>query len=176
MNQDNGIIIRTTKLTETSLIVTFITETHGLIKAVAKGARRPKSPFRGKIDLFFQADICWRTSKNTELHTLTEISNIEYKETLRKKYTSTSLAAYFCKLLETLCEPDIPAEGFHDLLSRALNYLCEQPANMNALNHFEKQACQLLGIYNPYKSSKNQLLSVISHFPKLRQTCISELS
>jgi hypothetical protein len=44
-----AIAIRLTRLTETSLIVHWFTEGHGLIKTVAKGARSPKSAFAGKL-------------------------------------------------------------------------------------------------------------------------------
>jgi DNA repair protein RecO (recombination protein O) len=52
MDKAHGIVIRLTKLTETSLIVHWCTREAGLLKTVAKGARRPKSPFAGKLDLF----------------------------------------------------------------------------------------------------------------------------
>ena len=50
----HGIILRTRPLTETSLIVHWLTADHGRLSTVAKGAKRPKSPFRGKLDLFFE--------------------------------------------------------------------------------------------------------------------------
>ena len=52
-----AILLRRIKLTESSLIVTWFTEAHGKLKTVAKGARRPRSPFAGRLDLFFAAEI-----------------------------------------------------------------------------------------------------------------------
>jgi len=43
-----GLVLRVYPLTETSLIVRWLTRELGRISTVAKGARRPKSPFRGK--------------------------------------------------------------------------------------------------------------------------------
>ena len=51
-----GIILRTRPLTETSVIVNWLTPDFGRISTVAKGARRPKSQFAGKLDLFYLAD------------------------------------------------------------------------------------------------------------------------
>ena len=48
-----GTLIRRSPLTETSLIVHWCTHDHGIVKTVAKGARRPKSLFAGKLDLFY---------------------------------------------------------------------------------------------------------------------------
>ena len=47
-----GIVLRKQPVTESSLIVTWFTREHGKLKTLAKGARRPKGPFQGKIDLF----------------------------------------------------------------------------------------------------------------------------
>ena len=55
MNKCQGTIIRRIPLTESSMIVTWCTKDHGLLKTVAKGARRPKSQFSGKLDLFYEA-------------------------------------------------------------------------------------------------------------------------
>ena len=45
MDEDvNGIILRVRPLTETSLIVHWLTTEHGHFGTVAKGARRAKSP------------------------------------------------------------------------------------------------------------------------------------
>ena len=58
-----GIILRTRPLTETSLIVHWLTPNFGRIATVAKGARRPKSPFAGKLDLFYVADFSFSRSR-----------------------------------------------------------------------------------------------------------------
>ncbi|MCX6892658.1 MAG: recombination protein O N-terminal domain-containing protein, partial [Verrucomicrobia bacterium] len=51
-----GVVLRTRRLTETSLIIHWLTPGLGRLATVAKGALRPKSPFRGKLDLFYRAD------------------------------------------------------------------------------------------------------------------------
>ena len=57
METTAAILLRKRKLSDTSLIVSWCTESLGCIQTVAKGARRPKSPFAGKLDLFFEAEI-----------------------------------------------------------------------------------------------------------------------
>jgi len=65
-----GLILRLRPLTETSLIVNWLTAEGGRIATVAKGARRPKSPFRGKLDLFYEADFSLLRSRRSDLHIL----------------------------------------------------------------------------------------------------------
>ncbi len=48
--RSEGIVIRLHPLGDTSLIVHWLTPEHGRLATVAKGARGPKSVFRGKLD------------------------------------------------------------------------------------------------------------------------------
>ncbi|PYT36826.1 MAG: DNA repair protein RecO, partial [Acidobacteria bacterium] len=73
METTAAILLRKRKLSDTSLIVSWCTESFGCIQTVAKGARRPKSPFSGKLDLFFEAEISIVRSRKSDLHTLTEV-------------------------------------------------------------------------------------------------------
>src|SRR5437867_12453130 len=68
-----GILLRKRKLSDTSLIVSWCTNSLGIIQTVARGARRPRSPFRGQLDLFFEAELSIATSRRSNLHTLREV-------------------------------------------------------------------------------------------------------
>src|SRR5918996_3333774 len=89
-----GIILRTRPLTETSLIVQWLTPDAGRIATVAKGARRPKSPFRGKLDLFYEADFSFARSRKSELHTLREVVLRETHSELREDLGWIQQASY----------------------------------------------------------------------------------
>jgi hypothetical protein len=65
--QTGGIILRTRPLTETSLIVHWLTPEFGRMATVAKGARRAKSPFRGKLDLS-EADFSFVAAAGPSAH------------------------------------------------------------------------------------------------------------
>jgi len=170
--------MRRTLLTDTSLIVTWMTEAHGKIKTVAKGARRMKSPFAGKLDLFFHAEITFYRSKKSELHVLREVVLREPFEGLRKSYLRTQLAAYFVELIDLVTEPEHPAPELYELLLRALTYLANGEPDKRALLHFENELARLLGIqgqqseitaavaigraYNDLPSSRPALLKRLS--------------
>jgi DNA repair protein RecO (recombination protein O) len=141
-----AILLRKTKLTETSLIVTWFTVAQGKIKTVAKGARQPKSRFAGLLDLFFDCEIQFARSQRSELHQLREVALREPHEALRLDYPRVALASYFVELIELVTEPDHPAPELYDLLQRALGFLNTQPASRRALLHFENELTRLLGI------------------------------
>jgi len=141
-----AILLRKTKLTETSLIITWLTEAHGRLKTVAKGARQPKSRFSGVLDLFFECEIQFARSRRSELHILREASLLEPHEGLRLDYTRVALASYFVELIELVTEPDHPSPELFDLLKRGLGFLNTHPAEARALLHFETELVRLLGI------------------------------
>src|SRR6185503_5652051 len=107
----SGIILRTRPLTETSLIVQWLTPDLGRIATVAKGARRPKSPFRGKLDLFYQADFTFLRSRRSQLHLLREVTLREAHVALRQDVPMLQRAAYAVQLLERWTETDTPLPG-----------------------------------------------------------------
>lgn len=141
-----AILIRTTRLTDTSLIVHWFTEGEGLVKTVAKGALRPRSPFAGKLDLFFSGEIGVARARKGELHILREVSISHWREGLRRKYDSTLMAGYFCQLVEASVEPGHADAGMHDLLRRGLDHLDSEEPSLRAMLHFERQLAELLGV------------------------------
>lgn len=52
-----GIVLRALKLGEADRIVTFYTQSHGRVRAVAKGVRKSRSRFGGRLDAFTHVDL-----------------------------------------------------------------------------------------------------------------------
>ena len=172
MDHSSGIIIRLTKLTETSLIVHWCTKQDGLVKTVAKGARRPKSSFAGKLDLFFHGELSWVRSRKGELHTLREVAITDYGENLRKKYTDVLVASYFGELFSHVVEPDHPVPELYDLLRRGIVYLGENGANLRGLMHYESEMARLLGVAHERTNAKMALENAYGNLPQSREVCI----
>jgi len=176
MEQSHGILIRLTKLTDTSFIVHWFTEHAGLIKTVANGARRPGSPFAGKLDLFFGAEIVWSPAKRGELHPLKEVAVDAWRTGLRKSYLTTLLAGYCCRLLEQSVEPGHPEPTLFDLLKRALDHIDSAGASQRALDHYERELARLLGVANEYRTSEAALQEALGDLPAIRRDLIERLS
>src|SRR5437773_12313510 len=111
-----GLILRTYPLTDTSLIVRWLTPDFGRIATVAKGARRPKSPFLGKLDLFYEADFSFTRSRRSDLHTLREISLRAMHPALRQELGYLQQASYCARLIEQASETDTPLPAIYELL------------------------------------------------------------
>lgn len=169
-------LLRKTKLTETSLIITWFTESHGLIKTVAKGARQPKSRFAGLLDLFFESEIQFARSRRSELHILREVTLRNPHEGLRSDYERVALASYFVELTELVTETDHPAPELYDLLRRAFGHLATSPASSRALLHFEAELTKLLGIQGqPGATAALAIGRVYHHLPSVRRDLLKRL-
>jgi DNA repair protein RecO (recombination protein O) len=175
MESTPAILLRRTRLTETSLIVTWFTEKHGKLKTVAKGARRPRSPFAGKLDLFYEADIQFAWSTRSELHGLREVALKNPHEGLGKAYRRTLLASYFVELIELVTELEHPAPELFNLLRRAFGYLETNEPTRRALDHFEAESARLLGIHQQGQASI-AIGRVYHRLPKGRAELLRQLS
>ena len=141
-----GIILRTRPLTETSLIVHWLTPESGRLATVAKGARRPKSPFRGKLDLFYEADFSFARSRRSELHNLREVNLRETHSALRQEMGWLQQAAYGAALIEQSTETETPLPEVFELMRGFLNHLTRQPPQPRNTFAFELKLLNELGL------------------------------
>lgn len=177
MNNASAILLRRTRLGDASWIVTWLTEAQGRLKTAAKGARGPRSPFAGKLDLFYLADISYALSRKSDLHTLREASLIEPFEGLRADFLRTQLAAYFVELIELVTEPEHPVPELYDLLLRALRYLDKAQPNLRALEHFEAELVRLLGIHGQARVTPAVAIGrAYNSIPSTRPALVKRLS
>ena len=176
MEKAHGIVIRLGKLGDTSFIVHWCTMQAGLIKTVAKGARRPKSPFAGKLDLFLEGELEWVRNRKSDLHVLKEVAVIDFKQELRTSYARTALAAYFGQLLERVVERDHPVPELFDLLARALDYLKGAPPSRKLLLRYERRVAERLGVGHEGANAAAALERAFGGLPKARSDCLTLLN
>ena len=141
-----GMVLRTRALTETSLIVHWITSTAGRLATVAKGARRPKSPFLGKLDLFFVADFSFVRSSRSELHNLREVKVRDVHAFLRQEVAYLQLAAYCVRLVEQATETETPIPAIYELLLTFVDSLAGQACRPEMVLAFELKLLTELGL------------------------------
>ena len=118
-----GIVLRRQPVTESSLLVTWYTREFGKLKTLAKGARRPKGPFQGKIDLFYVDEIIFLPSRRSDLHLLYDCYLEKPHSRLRESVESLAAASYVCELVEMATEREDPNVKIHDLLTAILDAL-----------------------------------------------------
>jgi DNA repair protein RecO (recombination protein O) len=143
-----AILLRKRKLSDTSLIVSWCTESLGCIQTVAKGARRKKSPFAGKLDLFFEAEISIAPSRRSSLHTLTEVALRNPFAGIRRGYLRSQSGAYFVELVELCTEAEHYEPELFALLRRAFSYIDKNDPDLRAILHFETELARITGVHD----------------------------
>ncbi len=141
-----GIILRTRPLTDTSLIVHWLTPKFGRMATVARGARRLKSPFLGKLDLFYLADFSFSRSRRSDLHLLREVGLRETHRALRQNLAGLRQATYAAAFIEQATETETPLPAVFELMRGFLDGLCRQKTVPQAVFAFELKLLHELGL------------------------------
>ena len=152
--RSTGIILRTRPLTETSVIVHWLTPDFGRLATVAKGARRPTSPFRGKLDLFYEADFSFVRSRKSELHVLREVMLRKTHGKLREYLGRIQQASYAAAFIEQTTETETPLVEMHALLASMLKHLAEGPSVAHSVFAFELKALAQMGLQPDWKETQ----------------------
>ena len=175
-----GLILRTRPLTDTSLIIHWLTEDLGRVATVAKGARRPKSPFAGKLDLFYLARFSFQRSRRSELHQLREVDLRETHATLRRDVQALQEASYCAALVEQTTETETPVPAIYMLMTGALGQLCRHGPQAQTVPAFELKLLAELGLQpdldkEVLKPDLKQILRVLleGDWPKLSKLKLS---
>jgi DNA repair protein RecO (recombination protein O) len=171
-----GILLRQRKLSDTSLIVSWCTDSLGVIQTLARGARRPKSPFRGRLDLFFEAEISIALSRKSTLHTLRELSVVNSFPGIRTSHLRTQAAAYFVELVEVCTEREHHEPQIFSLLQRAFAFLDSTQPDRRAIAHFENELARITGVRDPSRANAaSQLGHLFGRLPSSRQPLLKTL-
>ena len=167
-----GILLRKRKLSDTSLIVSWCTDSLGIVQTVARGARRPKSPFRGRLDLFFEADIFIAFSHKSNLHTLREVVITNPFAGIRTNHARTQAAAYFVELIEVCTEIEHHEPEIFHLLERAFGYLNQHDPDQRAITHFETELARITGVQGAKPNAAMALGHLFGRLPSSRPTLL----
>jgi DNA repair protein RecO (recombination protein O) len=171
-----GILLRKRRLSDTSSIVSWCTDSLGVIQTVARGARRPKSPFRGRLDLFFEAEISVALSRKSTLHTLREVNVTNPFVGIRSNHLRTQTAAYFVELIEICTEREHHEPEIFSLLQRAFAFLDSTQPDLRAIAHFENELARVTGVRDPSRANAaSQLGHLFGRLPSSRQPLLKAL-
>ncbi len=145
MDSTTAIVLRTIEFSETSLIVTLLTRDFGRLSAIAKGARRPKGPFEGSLDLLAVCRVVVLRKSSDTLDLLTEA-----KLQRRFRGAERSLARlyggyYVAEMLRLLTDDHDPHPNVYDLALQTLNQIDGTGDVASSLAYFDLQSLRMLG-------------------------------
>jgi DNA repair protein RecO len=117
---DLGLVLRRFPFGESSLIVHVLTEHHGRVHMVARGAFRAKSPLCGLLDLLDTLELTWSVSKNSTMGELREGQLITRRRDLTKDLTFYRTAVAGLELSAVASTEGLPDQA---LFHRAVSFL-----------------------------------------------------
>jgi DNA repair protein RecO (recombination protein O) len=140
-----AIVLRVIEFSESSCVVTLFTEDFGKIGALAKGAKRPKSPFEGALDLLALVRIVFLRKSSEALDLLTE-GKLERRFRSAQRDLARLYAGYYvAELLAELTDTGDPHRELFAAADEALLALDSQAPLAETVLRFELAALRHLG-------------------------------
>ncbi len=121
-----AIVLRSIRYGEADRILHLYTAKRGRVGAIAKGARRPKSRFGGRLEPFFRLDLLLHEGRG-ELLTVTQAATVDGYARLRASGAALTAGARACDAVLRLLDSAEPNPPAYNLLCRYLALL-DDPA------------------------------------------------
>jgi len=126
-----AIVLRSIRYAEADRILHLYSAHYGRIGAIAKGARRPRSRFGGRLEPFFRLDLLLHEGRG-ELLTVTGVSTVDGYPRLRSSGPGLTAAARACDAVLRLLDSAEPNPPAYNLLCRYLAMLDDPAAERSA--------------------------------------------
>lgn len=148
--RSEGIVLKTHALGDTSRIVVVYTRDHGLVKMVAKGARKSPSRFGISLEPLSRSRFHFYYKPDRDLHLLSQTDTIVATGVGLTDLSRLAHAQAAVELLDRLLWGEEPHPDLYDLLSATLDATVRAPGvALPAITiAFELQVASLLG-YRP---------------------------
>jgi len=144
--QTQGIILKQTKLGEFDKIVTIYTPELGKLRAVAKGACRPRSKLGGNVEPLTHSLLLLAKGRNLDI--ITQGQTINGFLALKSDLWRMACGLYILELIDSFTVEGSENRPLFDLLLDILNQLSEPDSNETVLRYFELHLLHYLG-YRP---------------------------
>jgi len=147
---DQAVVLRLTEYSETSQIATLFSAQHGLVRLIAKGARRStKKQFAAGLDLLELGEVCYLPPRgDAQLGTLTEWVQRETFTGLRRELLRLHGALYAIELVASLTEDFDPHPELFGALVALLRGLAGPEPAEPLLPRFQLDLLRAIG-YEP---------------------------
>lgn len=140
-----ALVLRGSDVFETSKVLVLFTRDLGKVSALAKGARRLKSPFQAALDLLSDCDIVLLHKGSDALDLLTEASLTERFDALRHDLSALYAGYYVAELLSELTDHHDPHPRLFDAAVVTLRHLGDPARRAHRLFRFELAVLRELG-------------------------------
>jgi DNA repair protein RecO (recombination protein O) len=124
---DRGVVLRTYRLGEADRIVSLLTRGHGKVRAVAKGVRKTKSRFGGRLEPASHVDLLLYEGRG-ELDIVSQAETLDHFRPLRDDLDRLARAVAVLEAADQLSLEREPNARLYEMLVGALRTLATQDA------------------------------------------------
>ena len=128
-----AVVLRSMRYAEADRILHLYTPHRGRVSAIAKGVRRTRSRFGGRLEPYFRLQMVLYEGRS-ELLTVTGAQTIEGHPRLRENATALDSAARACDAVARLFDTTEPHPDVYNLLCNELTLLDCEPARAGHAN------------------------------------------
>lgn len=145
LEKTDGIVLRIIPFTNTSQIITLLSESGNKMSFICKEACRPKSIFRGQYDFFYTCEFVYQYKPTRNMYFAKEVYPLDLRPYFRSNWRAAHCASWLCALVNAVSVGGTPS--LYRLLSESLDLL-NSPSYPNAaiLARFELRLLQHLGL------------------------------
>jgi DNA repair protein RecO (recombination protein O) len=156
LHETEAFVLRTYKLAEADKIVILLTQNFGLLRGVARGARKLKSRFGASLELFTLISLTYHEKEARELVSISQTEIISSYFHLAQQAELVNTLNYFSELLIEFAPPHAPDEKLFRLVKACLATLAIEPAAYTELTrYFELWLLKLSGFLPDVRACAN---------------------
>ncbi len=147
--ETEGIILKTYSLAEADKIVVLLTQNEGLVRGVAKGAKRLKSRFGGGLEPFSIINLTYFQKEERELVSISQIELVKSYFQSASNPLFLQKFAYLVDLLAEFAPPHDPNEKLYRMTKVCLETAAQIPECLESIALYFELWVLRLGGYLP---------------------------
>ncbi len=144
IRHDQGIVLRSFPFGEADKVIVLLSPNHGKLRTVAKGIRKTKSRFGGRLETFSHVDLVLYEGRN--LDTITQVEMIESFHSLRSDLDRVMAAGVMVEVADAVAQENEGSVRLFLLLQRGLRALDTGAAHPDLVSSFLLKAAETIGV------------------------------
>lgn len=124
--RDTGIVLRTYKLGEADRIIVLLTEQHGKVRAIAKGVRKTRSKFGGRLEPL--SCIQLQLHRGRDLDVISQVETVDANREVFGDLDSMTEALAILEAVDQLVPDREPVPQIYKMLEGARRTLLKRPS------------------------------------------------
>ena len=147
--ETESLVIKTYNLAEADRIVVFLTHDHGVVRGVARGAKRLKSRFGGGLEPFSVVRLTYFQKESAELVSIRQLDLVESYFAAAAQPAFLQKFSYLSELLLAVTPPHDPNKDLYRMFKACIETAAEHAESLNSIELYFELWLLRLGGYLP---------------------------